>query len=257
MFEPGDTNVKIVEAADREHRKIFKFTAPVTYADTRVGTISLGLSGNDLETALTNSLIMLFVIALITTALVSWSAWYLIGVVSNPLLKVQASLKELSRGGLTERISHKRKDQVGDLYDAFNTLAEQIIAIRPMESPGAAANDRDAANDEEIDASLIPVAPFIENADDTVFAPAARGIPPVTDRRAPDSPMRDTATDEEAKAPEQASDDKDAEITPEQSPNKPDVKTGAKTEGNSGGKADVKTAADKTADNEAASKAAN
>lgn len=243
LFEPGDTNVKVVEAADREYRKLFKFTAPVNYADTRVGTISLGLSGNALESALTNSLIMLFIIALITTALVSWSAWYLIGVVSNPLLKVQAALKELSRGGLTERISHKRKDQVGELYDAFNTLAEQIIAIRPQESPGAAAHDRKAANDEEIEPSFVPVAPFMENADDTVFAPAARHVPPVTDRRAANSPMREIATDEEGEAPEEASDDTAVAKTPEQSAEHPDDRTGVKPGDKTGVKTDVETAA--------------
>ncbi len=197
LFEPGDANVKIIEANDPEHRKIFKFVAPVNYADTRVGTISLGLSGNDLERALTSSLNMLFIIALITTALVSWTAYYLIGVVSNPLLKVQAALKEISRGGLTERISHKRKDQVGELYDAFNMLAEQIIAIRPQESRGAAAHDREAVNDEDVETSFDAVAPpFAENADDTIFSPIARGAPPVTDRRAPDSPMREVAPEE-------------------------------------------------------------
>ena len=197
LFEPGDANVKVIEANDPEYRKIFKFVAPVAYADTRVGTISLGLSGNDLERALTSSLIMLFIIALITTALVSWTAYYLIGVVSNPLLKVQAALKELSRGGLAKRISHKRKDQVGELYDAFNTLAEQIIAIRPQESLGAATHDRKAANDEDSETSFVPVAPtYVENVDDTIFSPIARGAPPVTDRRAPDSPMREIASEE-------------------------------------------------------------
>ncbi len=167
-FGPDDDRMNVVHEDEFDNQSIFKFVAPIEYAETRVGTIELGLSRSNLESALTISLYMLSIVALITIVLVSCSAYFLIGVVSNPILKVQAALKGLSMGSLTERISHKRNDQVGELYDAFNALAEQIVAIRPQHVPDVRPDISETAIFAETDTQISASAAGVKDASATL-----------------------------------------------------------------------------------------
>ena len=66
----------------------------------------------------TLSLICAAVIIIITAAV----SFYF----TRPIKVLQLSMKQLSGGDLETRISQKRKDEFGDLFDNFNSLAGEL-----------------------------------------------------------------------------------------------------------------------------------
>jgi PAS domain S-box-containing protein len=53
-------------------------------------------------------------------------AVYIYRSISNPLEEVSRTAKKLGEGNLDERIDYKTKDEIGDLAEAFNTMASRL-----------------------------------------------------------------------------------------------------------------------------------
>lgn len=64
-----------------------------------------------------------FIIA-ISVVLAVWTAWIVYSGISRPLYRLSGALRKFSGGDLKVNISHRRKDEIGALMDAFNQMAE-------------------------------------------------------------------------------------------------------------------------------------
>lgn len=110
-----------------------RFVHPIRYAGATFGTVDLVVRRAPLDAALDgarNSLIMLSTVVMLAVLAIG----YLSGaMVARPLARLRRSLDEAGETGFALRISHRRRDEFGDVFDAFNRTA---AAIEPMLADG-------------------------------------------------------------------------------------------------------------------------
>jgi serine/threonine-protein kinase len=111
----------------------FRFVRTIRYAGQPFGKVDIVVDGAELAAAgqsSRNLLVGLGVALLFVVLAIS----YLIGQsVARPVRRLHRALAEAAAGRRDFRLSHRRKDEFGALFDAFNSLAESLEA-----EPGAA-----------------------------------------------------------------------------------------------------------------------
>jgi len=104
----------------------FRFVRTIRYADRPFGTIEVVVDRGTLEAAARSSrnlLIGLGVALLLVVLVLS----YAIGrTVARPLERLRRAMMEAAEGNRDTRISHRRKDSFGELFDAFNGLVDSV-----------------------------------------------------------------------------------------------------------------------------------
>lgn len=149
----------------------FRFSRPITYAGRAFGRVDVSLDKSGLDAASGLSRLLLGFLALVTLGVVIVVSYLEARAIASPLRKLKRALADAAGGDLDFRLSHKRRDEFGDLFDAFNALAAsfqtrlEAAAAKPatmaqiegpappapaLASPGAS----DAAGD-ELDRTLL------------------------------------------------------------------------------------------------------
>jgi serine/threonine-protein kinase len=133
--------VTVLAAAGRAYR----FVRPVLYAGRPVGAVDVEVSASDLAAASTLSRVLLGFLALVTLGAVMTVSYVTAQTVAQPLRRLRAALTEAADGDLEFRISHARRDEFGELFDAFNRLAGRLqgradtAEMDPLVAPGPPA----------------------------------------------------------------------------------------------------------------------
>lgn len=100
-----------------------RFVQPITYAGANFGTVDLVVRRASLDDALAaarRSMLILSAVVMLAVLLIG----YLSGaMVARPLRRLRLALDEASRAGFGQRISHRRRDEFGAVFDAFNHAA--------------------------------------------------------------------------------------------------------------------------------------
>ncbi|MDO7842510.1 serine/threonine-protein kinase [Sphingomonas immobilis] len=103
-----------------------RFVRPITYAGARFGTVDLVVRRNALDEAIAGvraSLALLFAVVMAAVLVVG----YLSGaMVARPLSRLRRALDDASASAFALRISHRRGDEFGAAFDAFNRLATTV-----------------------------------------------------------------------------------------------------------------------------------
>jgi serine/threonine-protein kinase len=101
----------------------FRFVQPITYSGISFGTVDLVMRRTELDDALAASrwsMLILSTVMMLTVLMIG----YLSGaMVARPLRRLRLALEEASRTGFAQRISHRRRDEFGAAFEAFNRLA--------------------------------------------------------------------------------------------------------------------------------------
>lgn len=101
----------------------FRFVQPITYAGANFGTVDLVMRRAALDDALAaarRSMLILSAVVMLAVLIIG----YLSGaMVARPLRRLRLALEEASRSGFEHRISHRRRDEFGAAFDAFNSAA--------------------------------------------------------------------------------------------------------------------------------------
>ncbi|BBC73646.1 serine/threonine protein kinase [Altererythrobacter sp. B11] len=116
-----------------------RFVRPIDYAGARFGTVEITLGRTALDQALATSrqLIMALSAVLMIVVLV---VGYLSGaLVTRPLRRLRNALDDAARNGFALRISHNRRDEFGQTFDAFNRAAAEAEAMASTDRAGAEA----------------------------------------------------------------------------------------------------------------------
>lgn len=105
-----------------------RIVQPIRYAGASYGQVDVVVRTNGLAAAATNSrwlLVMLSLVVMITVMLVG----YLSGAaVTRPLARLRGALDEAATSRFALRISHRRGDEFGAAFDAFNRAADAAEA---------------------------------------------------------------------------------------------------------------------------------
>ncbi|WP_442678507.1 protein kinase domain-containing protein [Sphingomonas sp. ASY06-1R] len=205
--EPLITTREGVRVSDVATNQSFRFVRPITYAGHDFGKVDLMLNQADLRSAAQLSTWLLIALAVITLATVALVTFLSARVLQAPITRLRDALLELARGNLDFRVSHKRRDEFGELFDDVNlvaqTMQERLNAVEAMlldrpvapaltpDSPAPPAPEK--AFEEELPlpaskarlaepmpaVSAIPIEPAIEPVRDETPAEApAPDVPP-------------------------------------------------------------------------------
>jgi serine/threonine-protein kinase len=134
---PGNVAATVTAASDLGRGAGIRFVRPIRYAGADFGTVDLVLRRTALDAAITSartSLIMLSIAVMMAVLLVGYMSG---AVVARPLARLRSALDEAMRSGFALRISHRRRDEFGAAFDAFNRAA---AAVEPQLS-GAGYED--------------------------------------------------------------------------------------------------------------------
>jgi serine/threonine protein kinase/HAMP domain-containing protein len=124
-------------ASDVKRGRGIRFVRPITYAGADFGQVDVVLERQSLDQAIAHSRAMLGSLALVIMLVVAGIGYLSIAVATRPIKRLVKSLDDAAATDFALRISHKRRDEFGAAFDAFNRLAE---AVEPRLSPANAAS---------------------------------------------------------------------------------------------------------------------
>ncbi|URW75113.1 protein kinase [Sphingomonas donggukensis] len=112
--------------ADNGRGRGIRFVQPIAYAGANFGTVDLVMRRTALDAALdaarTSQLVLAGVVMLVVLVI-----GYLSGaMVARPLARLRRALDEAAKSGFQLRISHRRRDEFGAAFDAFNHAAAAV-----------------------------------------------------------------------------------------------------------------------------------
>ena len=135
---PSDGASVVSTAVDGGRGAGIRFVHPITYAGARFGTVDLVIRRNGLDAAIDGartSLMLLSLVVMLAVLLVG----YLSGaIVARPLARLRRALDEAGDAAFALRISHRRGDEFGATFDAFNRVAATIEPRLAGEDEGEA-----------------------------------------------------------------------------------------------------------------------
>ena len=133
----GNSNQLVTETGARDLR----FLRTIKYAGHPFGWIELVADGTDLQAAARNSRDLLIGLGF-ALLLVVLAMSYAIGQsVARPVARLRGALREAATGKRDFRISHRRSDEFGELFDAFNGLADAFEREPDLAQTAAIALD--------------------------------------------------------------------------------------------------------------------
>jgi eukaryotic-like serine/threonine-protein kinase len=115
----------------------FRFSRPIEYAGHPVGLVEVSVRRTELDAAAFLTRAMLIGLGVLTLALVAGLTIAATKLLLAPLRSLKAALSDAAGGNLDFRISHQRRDELGDLFEAFNALA--ALVQKRMEAGGFVA----------------------------------------------------------------------------------------------------------------------
>lgn len=140
----------------------FRFARPIEYAGRRVGLVEVSIRRTELDAAALLTRIMLIGLGGLTIILVAALTLGASQLVLRPLKRLKAAFEDATAGNLDFRLSHPGRDEVGDLFEAFNRLLASVQRRSEAEDPHAGPLNLDAT-------MILPA------ANDDAAAPAERG----------------------------------------------------------------------------------
>jgi eukaryotic-like serine/threonine-protein kinase len=121
-------DVTVIESENKSGNRVFQFSQPVTYGNDTAGKVHVGLKQNALEAAASLSRLVLLGLGLLTLLSVMAVAYSIAAFLSRPMKRLKEAFSDASKGNFDFRISHKRKDEFGELFDGFNNMTTAVQA---------------------------------------------------------------------------------------------------------------------------------
>lgn len=113
----------------QKHEKsgdIFVFDTPILFQNKEVGRIHVGLSQDALKKVANITMTMMLLLMAVTLAAVVLVAWMFGNILDRPLKLLRTALDDIAAGRTHTRITQTRKDEFGQLFNAFNRMAAAL-----------------------------------------------------------------------------------------------------------------------------------
>jgi eukaryotic-like serine/threonine-protein kinase len=151
------------------------FDTPILFQNTEIGRIYLGVDRAGMNSVLRSTLLLMSNLGLLTVLSVVAMLWLFGGLLARPFKLLSRSLLDFGAGDLDRRISETRNDEIGQLFAAFNRMADGIHSRF-----GKGADDQDAPLDPT---RLAPLPSSNEAVEATLVTKSSTGV-----TRPPDGP---------------------------------------------------------------------
>jgi tRNA A-37 threonylcarbamoyl transferase component Bud32/HAMP domain-containing protein len=135
-------NVTVTDIKLENGQAGFRFVHPILYAGRTFGRIEVSISKADLQAAAVTSRNLMIALGAVLLLVVGGVSFTMAKLLSQPMGRLKRALRDGAMGDLDFRISHRRKDEFGELFDGFNLFASAvqdrlIAAERPAGGPRA------------------------------------------------------------------------------------------------------------------------
>ncbi|MDE2366836.1 MAG: HAMP domain-containing protein, partial [Betaproteobacteria bacterium] len=120
----GDVSIQRYDAS--KSLTMMDFDAPVIFRDKDIGRIHLGMQWDPLEELSKQIVLTMLLLMVVTVVAASVVAYALASAISGPVQVLRKSLGEIKKGNSSYRIAQARKDEFGELFQAFDEMAETI-----------------------------------------------------------------------------------------------------------------------------------
>ncbi len=131
---PGSTTSR---AADFVDAGGFKFIRPVRYAGADFGSVEMEIGRDAIDKAISTVATLLMALSAFVVAMVSAAGYFAARQLTQPLRRLRAALDDLAQDSAAFRVSHKRRDEYGAVFDSLNRLAAALDARRPTQEMAA------------------------------------------------------------------------------------------------------------------------
>jgi serine/threonine-protein kinase len=106
-----------------------RFVRPIDYAGVQFGTVDIVLKRGALDQSIATSRTLLTALSALVMLVVLVVGYLSGAVVTRPLRQLRDALNDASQNGFALRISHSRRDEFGETFDAFNRAASEAEAL--------------------------------------------------------------------------------------------------------------------------------
>lgn len=104
----------------------FLFETPILFQQTEIGRVYLGINRAGMDAVLRSTLFLLAIGGVLTVASVVGMLYIFGGLLARPIRRLGRMLNSLGEGDLDSRISETRNDELGEVFRAFNTMADKL-----------------------------------------------------------------------------------------------------------------------------------
>ena len=130
------SGISVTSVRASDGTRSFRFARPILYADRQVGLVDISVRKTELDSAAMLSRSLLIGLGLLIVSLVTVLAVIAARYVLKPVRALKTALTDAANGNLDFRVSHKRGDEFGDLFEAFNALMDTVSASpAPTQAP--------------------------------------------------------------------------------------------------------------------------
>ena len=123
---PGGGDGTAITRYSARGESVLGFEAPVLFQDKQVGQVALGVLEKPVTQVARLSITLMVVLALVTVLAVAVAMYFVANWFAQPIRLVVDSMAELAKGRLDHRIREQRRDEFGELFAAFDALAEAL-----------------------------------------------------------------------------------------------------------------------------------
>ncbi|HEX8419483.1 MAG TPA: protein kinase [Sphingomonas sp.] len=116
----------VTAAVDRGKGPGLRFVRPIRYAGAEFGKVDLVIRRTALDAAIANARLLLILLSLVVMGVVMVVGYLSGAMVARPLARLRLALDEAAQSDFALRISHRRRDEFGGVFDAFNRAAAAV-----------------------------------------------------------------------------------------------------------------------------------
>jgi tRNA A-37 threonylcarbamoyl transferase component Bud32/HAMP domain-containing protein len=127
--------VSVQSYAAPDGQTVLDFEAPITFQGKEIGRVHLGILERPLSKVARLSSFMMTLLVLTTVAAVVIATYLIADRYSKPIRLLTESMAEIGKGRYDYRIAEQRKDEFGELYRAFDSMANAVQ--KHTEPPGS------------------------------------------------------------------------------------------------------------------------
>lgn len=113
---------------------LISFISPIEYNGLAAGHVVLTFSRSAMLESLGESRMMIIMMTALTTLLAIGIAFIMSRHLSRPIQQLVVASQEIERGNYTYRLVENRNDEIGDLEQAFNQMAEGLLRKTQVEN---------------------------------------------------------------------------------------------------------------------------
>ncbi len=104
----------------------FRFIRPITYAGQPFGKVDVVLDRGVLRSAANLAKLLMLILGVVVLSSVGLASYIVARSIAAPLRRLKSALTDAATGDLDFRISHHRKDEFGELFDAYNLMSGNL-----------------------------------------------------------------------------------------------------------------------------------